>query len=88
MKPCRIKHIPTGLYYKPGKLNLSKKGKVYMDGSSVLSYTSNDNIIVSIRKCSKIYEATKDKIQWEPARLMYGYMIAKLPVNEFEKEEL
>lgn len=88
MKPYRVKHIPTGLYYKPGKLNLSKTGKVYMDGSSVLGSTGSNIIIVSIRKCSKIHEATKDKIQWEPSRFMYGYMVAKLPVNEFEKEEL
>lgn len=88
MNPYRIKHIPTGLYYKPGKLNLSKKGKVYMDGSSVLSSAGSDSIIVSIRKCSKIHEATKDRIQWELARFMYGYMIAKLPITEFEKEEL
>ncbi len=87
MKPYRIKHIPTGLYYKPGKANLSKKGKVYLDGSSVLS-NSGSTIIVSIRKCSRIHEATKDKIQWEDARFMYGYMIAKLPTTEFEKEEL
>ena len=88
MNPYRIKHIPTGLYYKPGKANLSKTGKVYMSGASVLSTVCYGTITVSTRKGSKAHEATKDKIQWEEARFMYGYMIAKLPITEFEKEEL
>lgn len=29
MIPYRIKHKATGLYYKPGRPNLSKVGKVY-----------------------------------------------------------
>lgn len=35
MKAYRIKHIPTGLYYKPsnGMSNLSTKGKVYLTNS-------------------------------------------------------
>ena len=35
MKAYRIKHIPTGLYYKPsnGMSNLSEKGKVYLTNS-------------------------------------------------------
>ncbi len=88
MKPYRIKHIPTGLYYKPGKLNLSKTGKVYMTGANILSSVCRGTVNVSIRKGSKIHEATKCKIQWEEARFMYGYMIATLPITEFEKEEL
>lgn len=88
MNPYRIKHIPTGLYYKPGKLNLSKKGKVYQTGANILTYVCRGVVPVVVRKGSKIHEATKDRIQWEPARLMYGYMVAKLPVIEFEKEEL
>lgn len=88
MKPYRIKHIPTGLYYKPVVPNLSKTGKVYQTTNNALTYFCCGVVPVEVRKDSKIYEATKDKIQWEPSRYHYGYMIAKLPINEFEKEEL
>lgn len=35
MKPHRVKHIPTGLYYKPygSNSNLSAVGKVYLNNS-------------------------------------------------------
>lgn len=68
MNPYRIKHIPTGLYYKPGEVNLSKTGKVYQTANNILTYVCRGCVTVSIRKGSKIHEATKDKIQWEKAR--------------------
>lgn len=55
MKPYRIKHIPTGLYYRPayGKNNLSEKGKVYLSGNSVLG--KNDyGLICHVLKSSSI----------------------------------
>lgn len=88
MKPYRIKHIPTGLYYKPGVPNLSKTGKVYQTASNILTYVCRGIVFVEVREGSRVYEATKDKIQWEPSRYHYDYMIAKLPITEFEKEEL
>lgn len=87
MNPYRIKHIPTGLYYKPGEVNLSKTGKVYQTGCNVLT-TYHNHIPVSVPKGSKIHEATKDKIQWEPRRYKSYVCIASLPIIEFEKEEL
>ena len=41
-RPYRIKHVPTGLYYKPGSFNLTKNGKVYITGGSILSYSASD----------------------------------------------
>lgn len=88
MKPYRIKHIPTGLYYKPGEVNLSKTGKVYQTAGNILTYVSRDVVLVEVRKGSKIYEATKDIIRWEPTKFHPWHVIAKLPITEFEKEEL
>lgn len=88
MKPYRIKHIPTGLYYKPGEVNLSKTGKVYQTANNILTYVCRGSVPVAVNKGSKIYEATKDKIQWEPSRCQYWRVFAKLPITEFEKEEL
>lgn len=34
MRPYRIKHIPTGLYYKPGEVNLTKNGKCSFQSSA------------------------------------------------------
>lgn len=88
MNPYRIKHIPTGLYYKPGEVNLSKTGKVYQTGGNILTYVYSGVVPVEVRKGSKIHEATKDKIQWKPALFHYGKMVSKLPITEFEKEDL
>lgn len=88
MKPYRIKHIPTGLYYKPGEVNLSKTGKVYQTANNILTYVCRGVVLVEVTKGSKIHEATKDKIQWEPSRYHPWHVIAKLPITEFEKEEL
>lgn len=88
MKPYRIKHIPTGLYYKPGEVNLSKTGKVYQTANNILTYVSRDAVLVEVSKGSKIHEATKDKIQWESSRSRPWHVVAKLPITEFEKEEL
>lgn len=88
MKPYRIKHIPTGLYYKPGEVNLSKTGKVYQTANNILTYVCRGVVLVEVRKGSKIHEATKDKIQWEPSRYHPWHVVTKLPITEFEKEEL
>lgn len=45
MEFYRVMHKPTGLYYKPGKPNLSRKGKVYTAGGNVLNYYSSDNYV-------------------------------------------
>lgn len=47
----RIKHKPTGLYYKPGSgNNLTKKGKVYTGGGNVLNYYTRDIPVTADRK--------------------------------------
>ena len=39
MEFYRLKHKPTGLYYRPGQTaNLTKKGKVYTSGGNALNY--------------------------------------------------
>lgn len=51
MEFYRIKHKPTGLYYKPGKHNLSKKGKVYTGGGNILTlYKDSDTIPVAVKE--------------------------------------
>lgn len=63
MKPYRISHVPTGVYYRPGEVNLTKNGKVYTMGVNALSYYSHGYIPVSARANSKLHTSTKGIIQ-------------------------
>lgn len=57
MKPHRVKHIPTGLYYKPygSNSNLSKTGKVYLNNSDPFNVNNGeDSIYIAIRVFNSI----------------------------------
>lgn len=60
MKPYKLKHIPTGLYYKPvgGSIsNLSKNGKIYQTKTNAL-FGNGDTITISITE--KQYNDNKE----------------------------
>ena len=61
MKPYRIKHKPTGLYYQPlvNGNNLSKKGKVYLTNNNVLNRT-NSFVFIAFNKRANFIEKMKD----------------------------
>lgn len=87
MKPYRIKHKPTGLYYQPtvNGNNLSKKGKVYLTNNSILK-GRNTFIFISLNEQGKLYkEYEKYFPTLKPDHL---YMTGRVPKTEFEKEEL
>ncbi|MDE6649783.1 MAG: hypothetical protein K2K45_07620 [Muribaculaceae bacterium] len=88
MKPYRIKHVPTGLYYKPGEVNLTKNGKVYTTGVNAFSYFSHGYIPVSARANSKLHTSTKDVIQWEPTAYYPSRVSARIPIDQFIKEPI
>lgn len=53
MKPHKVKHIPTGLYYKPygSNSNLSLVGKMYLNNSDPYNVNNGeDSIYISIRR--------------------------------------
>ena len=57
MKPHRVKHIPTGLYYKPygNNSNLSLVGKMYLNNSDPFNVNNGeDTIYISIRRFHSI----------------------------------
>lgn len=86
-KLYRIKHVPTGLYYKPGDNNLSEKhGKVYQTGSSILSYFGGDIIKVEInnKNILKKYGLILDKYRITTSRSYLN--IYHIPASEFIKE--
>ncbi len=51
VKPYRIKHKASGLYYQPAinHSNLSKKGKVYMTNNSPLMLNNSYDYIAILR---------------------------------------
>lgn len=87
MIPYRIKHKATGLYYKPGKPNLSKVGKAYIVGNNIISYNkSMDFVSITV---------TKESLKRELEVLNYNYDYGwgheytfKIPKSEFEIEYL
>lgn len=63
IKSYRLKHKPTGLYYKPAtgydwvKTNLSKTGKVYLTKTNALI---GSNTEINIQITAKQYNKMKD----------------------------
>ena len=91
MKPYRIKHIPTGLYYQPikGGNNLSPRGKVYLTNASPLSMNGDYYpIYLTCREDSIVYRQTKDIIPWQKATWSYREMYYQAPKSDFQIEEL
>ena len=60
MKPYRIKHKFSGLYYQPVrgriKSNLSKNGKVYITKLNPLESTTDDYIHIEVDKETMVFK--------------------------------
>lgn len=87
MKPYRIKHKASGLYYQPtcNGNNLSKTGKVYLTKNNVLNGTDTF-VYISLNKEGKIY---KEYGKFFPTLSPYHlYMTGRVPKTEFEKKQL
>lgn len=87
MKPYRIKHKASGLYYQPTSNgnNLSKTGKVYLTKNNVLNGTDTFVFISFNKRCRLCKEYLKHFPTLEPFHI---YMVGRVPKDEFEKEEL
>lgn len=76
----RLKHKPTGLYYKPGQgNNLTKKGKVYTGGGNALNYYTND---IPVRANGKLIEQLKQHYLNIPVS-KYGRVEVAIPRTDF-----
>ena len=87
MKPYRIKHKASGLYYQPAinGNNLSKTGKVYLAKNNVLS-GKDTFVFISLNEQGRLYkEYGKLFPTPKPDDL---YLIYRVPKTEFEIEEL
>lgn len=82
MKPYRIKHKPTGLYYKPlaRGTNLSKQGKIYVTSNNFLHYLDyEDEVVINIS--SKQHEEFKDILP--PLNTRYSKTTIRVPIADF-----
>lgn len=87
MKPYRIKHKTSGLYYQPTSNgnNLSKTGKVYLTKNNVLNGT-DPFVYISLNEQGRIY---KKYGKFFPTLKPYHlYMTGRVSKTEFEIEEL
>lgn len=87
MEPYKIKHNASGLYYKPGHINLSKVGKVYTSNSSVLAGANNVCCRINKSKC------TPEQLAALKASTLNTYdygseILFLIPATEFEKVQV
>lgn len=92
VKPYRIKHKASGLYYQPASnhSNLSKNGKVYMANNSLLMLNNSyDYISISVRKGTKVHDILEKLMPLKGVEEFFGQAVRyRVPKSEFEKEIL
>lgn len=92
VKPYRIKHKASGLYYQPASnhCNLSKNGKVYTKNNSLLMLNNSyDYIDISVRKGTKVHDILEKEMPLKGVDEFFGMAVYyRVPKSEFEKEDL
>lgn len=98
MKPYKLKHIPSGMYYQPhkhGGSNLSEKGKVYQSGTHGLSEAfrrmernpDNDTFKVWVKRNSRVHLKLKDWT-WIEGKYSKDQLYSVTKVMDWKREEL
>lgn len=93
MKPYKVKHIPTGLYYQPHKhrgSHLSKNGKIYqtnVNGVESGNY-GHKTFTVWCQKDSTIHKLTASVLDWTESRHSYGQIKAETRFEDWIREEI
>lgn len=89
MKPYRVKHIGTGLYYKPGQPNLSHKGKVYTTALNVLSGGNGGSVGCCVTAGTTVAQHLQSKgYTLHKSSIGYNRLFTYIPKTEFILEEI
>lgn len=93
MKPYRVKHIPTGLYFQPHKhrgSHLSKNGKIYQTPQNGLNTGVYNRTIfrVQCKKDSKVHKQTESILEWQKCSWAFGQLYAETKFSDWEEEEI
>lgn len=88
LKPYRLKHVPTDLYYQPHKYrgsSFSTKGKIYQTNGNGLS-GEKETFTIYCAKDSLVFKKIKDVISWTAS----GHMQMRIETltKDWIKEEL
>jgi hypothetical protein len=90
----RVKHVPTGLYYKPcghRASHLSKTGKVYHTNVNGVNGEKNGGMKmmrIFCEKNSQIHKNTKDKLDWKDCSYSYNRMYTDTPFEDWTIENI
>lgn len=96
MKPYKLKHTPTGLYYQPKKhrgANLSERGKIYQTKNNILSmgfYSDGSHrqiLTLYANKSTRVYKKTKDILPWKES-YNYNECEVETKIEDWVKEEI
>jgi hypothetical protein len=90
MKPYKLKHIPTGLYYQPHKhrgSHLSKKGKIYQTNTNGVE-TGNKTFTVCCEKDSQIHKLTESIFNWVGCSWANNQLRAETNFEDWVREEI
>lgn len=93
MKPYKLKHIPTGLYFQPHKhrgSHLSKNGKIYQTKSNGIDNLrcNKETFTIYCEKGSQIHKKTKEKFDWQECKWSYNQLRAETRSLDWLKEEI
>lgn len=93
-KPYRIKHRQTGLYLKPvtgsynSKTNFSKKGKVYINATNMISHSiKQGDLTIKLYVSEKQYNKYKFVFD-EYSNGIYEKLLFEVPLVDLEIEFL
>lgn len=90
MKPYRVKHVPTGLYYKPAIPQLSENGgKIYTTSNNIIQYAKAFGTTIYIPVNSRLIK--KYPIIKSLCSLINRYYLIKIGehnINDLQIEEL
>lgn len=92
LRPYKVKHIPTGLYYQPHKhrgSHLSKNGKIYQTNTNGVE-TGNYGLktfTIYCEKDSKIHKLTKGILAWSESS-SYKQLKTETNFEDWVREEI
>ena len=100
MKPYKLRHIPSGLFYQPHKhrgSNVSERGKIYQTSthglSSAIRYRdkfgeSHNRFMIQVQEDSRVHKLLKDIIAFEECSWSYKQVRALTKLEDWEIVEI
>ncbi len=93
MKPYKLKHVPTGLYYQPHKhrgSHLSKKGKIYQTNTNGVESGNygHKTFTIACEKGSTIHKITESILSRTEARWATNQLRVETNFEDWVREEI